>query len=74
MQINLNSLFVPNVGSLESSSNQAWSTARDTGSPSSFALGLAPVWWEEEVLEHGKAWLWDGGGHAWWGLGLRAHQ
>lgn len=74
MWINLKSLFVSNVGSLGSSSNQARSIARVIGSLSSFALGSAPVWREGEMLEHGKAWLWDGGGHAWWGLGLTAHQ
>lgn len=74
MQINLNSIFVPNVGSLGSSSNREPSTARDTGSPSPFAVGLAPVWQEGEVLEHGKAWLRDGGVCARWGIGLRAHR
>lgn len=45
-QINLNSLFVPNMRCLGSFSNQPWSTARDTGSPSSFPLGLGSVWWK----------------------------
>jgi len=74
VQINLNSLFVPNVGSLGSSSSQAQSTGRDRGRPPSFALGLAQVWWEGEVLEQGRAWLRHGGAHAQVGHGPRAHQ